>query len=533
MRLLDRPAPPHAAPRVPAERWLTHPVPAARLLVVAGVILLTAFAFWVRVDGLQGWDGTLTVDETRLALAARGILETGLPRLPSGWVYTRGLLATYLTAPSFALLGESDFAARLPAVLAGTALIPVAYLLGRQAAGRLGGLFVAALLAGHPSFVVWSRQAWFYAVYVLAYAAALLFILRAHRTGRATDQLLAGALVGLTAFTHEVGAFLLLPLAIQVGFRLRQERRVSARWLPALGALALAALALIVLWLLVTRLRANSLVGAYGEIEEYLSPSAEWPRIWFYLRMLLDGPGLLLLAALIGAVLALAARRAETLLLWLALLPVFGHAAFLIPRGPQERYGLTLVLVIAVLAAQGVRLAGEAVARRAAWYPGAEALLAGALLTVLLAAHQDVDRAIQRAALSAHEGSWLRAVRAQGIGPADVVMTDVPTIVAWYVGGLDYWLVSRDYEKYTTVSDDLRRDVHTGAVVIRSRSELERLVAEPHAGEPVWVIASGRNYQWGELVNDDLKRSLNRAAVEQINPGDSARILLLHFPSGS
>ena len=105
-----------------------------------------------------------------------------MPRLPSGWVYTRGLLATYLTAPSLALLGATDFAARLPAVLAGTALIPIGYLLGREVAGRLGGLFVAAYLAGHPSLVVWSRQAWFYALYVLIFAAAVLFMLRANRT---------------------------------------------------------------------------------------------------------------------------------------------------------------------------------------------------------------------------------------------------------------------------------------------------------------------------------------------------------------
>jgi hypothetical protein len=82
-----------------------------RLVTAMLLVLVTAGGLWVRVSGLQGWDGTLTVDESRLAMAARGVLESGLPRLPSGWVYTRGLLATYLTAPSLALLGETDFAA--------------------------------------------------------------------------------------------------------------------------------------------------------------------------------------------------------------------------------------------------------------------------------------------------------------------------------------------------------------------------------------------------------------------------------------
>jgi len=510
---------------------------AATLIATAAIVALTATALWIRLDGLSGWDGTLTVDEARLSLAARGVLQTGLPRLPSGWVYTRGLLATYLTAPSFAVLGETDLAARLPSVLEGTALIPVAYLLGRQVAGRVGGLFVAAIVAGHPSFVIWSRQAWFYALYVLLYAAALLFILRAHRTGLARDQLLAGLLTGLTFFAHEVGVFLLLPLGVQIAASLWSTRRQPRRWFAPIAAAGLAGLALLLLWLLVTSLRANSLVGTYGEVEEYLSFAVEGSRVQFYVRAMLDGPGLMLMAALVGAPLALMGRRLDTLLLWLALLPPLLHAAFLIPRGPQERYALTLVLVVAVLAAQGAALVGQSLGRRFRWtsnrWRGHRGHgLVAAVLMVMLAAHQDIGRAIDRAALSPREGSWLRQVRELGIGPDDLVMTDIPTTVAWYIGGLDYWVTSRDFEKYTTRSGDSRRDVHTGAIVVRNRSDFERLVTRVHPGADVWVIASNRNYQWGELVDDELKGYIERSADRRINPGDNLRILLLKLPSG-
>jgi 4-amino-4-deoxy-L-arabinose transferase-like glycosyltransferase len=496
------------------------------------LVILTALAFWVRVDGLQGWDGTLTVDEARLALAARGVLETGLPRLPSGWVYTRGLLATYLVVPSLAFLGESDFAARLPSILEGVALIPVAYLLGREVSRRAGGLFVAALLAGHPSFVIWSRQAWFYALYVLLFAAALLFVLRAHRTGRDRDQVLAAVLVGLTLFAHEVGVFLVVPLSVQVLARLWSDRQHPGRWRAPMAAGAVVGLAGVVLWLLTTMLRADSLVGSYGEIQEYLSPSAEWPRIRFYVRMLLDGPGLLVAAAAMGIPFAVVGRRLDTLLLWLALLPAFLHAAFLIPRGPQERYGLTLVLVIAVLAAQGVWLAAQAAGRRLRWPAPRLTLATSAIFVGMLLAHQDVGRAVERAALSPREGAWLRQARELGIGPTSLVMTDVPTTVAWYIGGLDYWVTSREYEKYATRQDDFQRDVHTGAVIVRSRAEVERLVARAHPGEELWVIASGRSYQWGELVEDELKGYIERSAARRLNPGDNYRILLLSLPSG-
>jgi hypothetical protein len=157
----------------------------------------------------------------------------------------------------------------------------------------------------------------------------------------------------------------------------------------------------------------------------------------------------------------------------------------------------------------------------------------GVVLAVMLAAHQDVRRAVERAALSPREGAWLREARALGIGRDALVMTDIPTVVGWYVGDLDFWVSSKDYEKYTTHVDEVRRDVHTGAILVRSRGEFERLVTRPLAGQQVWVIVSGRNYQWGELVDDDLKTLIDRSASQRVNPGDNTRILLVNLPSGS
>jgi hypothetical protein len=298
------------------------------------------------------------------------------------------------------------------------------------------------------------------------------------------------------------------------------------------------------LWALMTTLRATSLVGAYGELDEYFQPRLLGSNVGFYVRMLLDGPGVLLAAALSGIPLAVARRRLEVLIVWLALLLPFAHAAFVIPRGPQERYGLTLVVVMAVLAAEAVvgwaGVLGARFARRArpgsslSSTPGPEpraqrhrpwpAWAAGATLLVMFLAHQDVARAVDRAALNPREGSWLRELRALGVGPADAVMTDVPTIAGWYIGGLDYWVSSRDYEKYTTRDGDRLRDVHTGAVLIRNRREYERLVGGGDAGGTVWLVASGRSYQWGELVDDDFRRWLESQAAERKNPGDGTRI---------
>src|SRR6266540_895328 len=504
--------------------------PAVATAAVAGLLVATsALALWLRLTGLHGWDGTLSVDEARLALAGRGILEHGVPVLPSGWPYTRGLLASYLVAPSLALLGLTDFAARLPSALAGTALVPVMYALGRSLAGRPAGLFGALFVAGYPPLVAWSREAWLFALYVTVYATALLFILLAHQSGRARDQLLAGALVGLTLFAQELGIFLLVPLGAQVVRRLWCRRADKRAWLAPLAALGLALGAAAVLWVLVTRLRADTLAGPYGEVGDYFSPHLDGAPLRFYLAMLANGRGLVLAAALAGLPFALAWRQGEALMLWLALLPPLAHAVTIIPGGPQERYGLTLMVALLGLAALGVGSLAKWATRRLTHPFAPPALLAWLVFALVLVVHQDLVRPLERGALSSRQGAWLREFRALNPGPEDLVMSDLPTVTGWYLGQLDFWVSSRQYQKYSLRTDDLRRDVHTGAVLIRSVSEFQRLVALPNRGRTLWVVASNRDFQWGELVDDDLKAFLERSASQRISPGDRSRILRIEL----
>jgi 4-amino-4-deoxy-L-arabinose transferase-like glycosyltransferase len=487
------------------------------------VALATAVALAIRLIGLPGWEGTLSVDEARLAMAAHGVAEQGVPMLPSGWIYTRGLLVSYATAPSLALLSGTDFAARLPSVVAGAALVPVMYLLGATVAGRVGGLFAALFVVSYPPLVVWSRQAWLYALYVLLYCVALTWIVRAHRSSRRRDQILAGALVGLTLFAHELGAFLLIPLAAQIVARVRRPDRDLAAIGWSIG-LALGAVCLLVV--LVTALRAPTLAGRYGEIAEYFGPHLEGVPFRFYGRMLADGRWLVLVAALAGLPLALAQRQFESAILWLALLPPFIHAVTIVPEQPQERYGLTFMPVLLLLAALGVqdiaRWAGERF-----HLPVAPRLITAAVLAVTLAAHQNVAAALGRSALSPSDGTWLVEARELGIGPADLVMADLPTVVGWYVGGLDYWITSRDYQKYTVPDGNLLRDLHTGALLVRTRSEFQNLAAQPNQGRTLWIVASGRGYQWHELVDDDLKAYIERSASQRYITPDGFRIYRL------
>jgi 4-amino-4-deoxy-L-arabinose transferase-like glycosyltransferase len=116
-------------------------------LLLAAVLVLRLLAGAFRQAVLDGLDGPLDVDEARLALAADGALQTGLPTMPTGRLYPRGLLNTYLIAGSSALLGRHDFAVRLPSVVAGTLLVPMMFLLGRLLGGTAAGLAAGSFVA--------------------------------------------------------------------------------------------------------------------------------------------------------------------------------------------------------------------------------------------------------------------------------------------------------------------------------------------------------------------------------------------------
>src|SRR5436190_2123730 len=175
-----------------------RPVLASRLLprfgVAAALVALTVAAGYVRLAGLPSVEGGMGRDSTRLALAARGILEHGLPLLPGGLVYTRGLLPAYLEAAAFALVGPSDQAARLPSLLEGALLVPAVYALARGLGGPGVALAAAALVAFSPQLVVKSREAWLYPSFLLWFVLALAWLQRA-RQGRLTDRVLAGMAV--------------------------------------------------------------------------------------------------------------------------------------------------------------------------------------------------------------------------------------------------------------------------------------------------------------------------------------------------
>jgi hypothetical protein len=136
------------------------------------LLFLVVIGLWLRVRHLG--DLALIVDEGIQALAVKGIIENGVPKVDSGYIYTRGLPFLYLQSAAARLFELDPFWLRLPGVIFGAVIIIPTYILGKTLFGRCVGLFAAAVL----SFSVWeielSRYARVYTTFQLMYLISII-----------------------------------------------------------------------------------------------------------------------------------------------------------------------------------------------------------------------------------------------------------------------------------------------------------------------------------------------------------------------
>ena len=128
--------------------------------------------------------------------------------------------------------GSGEFGLRSLSALAGTATIPVAFLLGAELRGRRTGLLAAALVAVNPMLLWYSQEARAYALLTLLCAVSLLFFLRGRRGGQRPDFVLWGVASGLALATHY---FAIFPIFVEALLLVRRQRRASWVGLGVVG----------------------------------------------------------------------------------------------------------------------------------------------------------------------------------------------------------------------------------------------------------------------------------------------------------
>lgn len=225
-----------ASEALPVARWERVLVLAAMTLVfVLGTARLSAPSLWH--------------DELVHVFVAKSITQTLQPRLPGGALYANANAYNYVLAGFIALLGDGEFAVRLPSALFAALNVLLTYVLVRKLLGRQTALVAAFMLAVSPWSVGWSREARFYAMQQSCYLLMLLLAwqaLQAETPRRAVTSALGGSVAFATGVLTSIHSVLFLaPVAVYAALRAAWDRRLWSRWVLAcvliavLGATAL------------------------------------------------------------------------------------------------------------------------------------------------------------------------------------------------------------------------------------------------------------------------------------------------------
>ena len=254
-----------------------------------------------------------------------------------------------------------------------------------------------------------------------------------------------------------------------------------------------------------------------GTVSQILGLLLGWPSVRAYIAAAAFSQAALLIAACgLGAGLWRLAHRQPvpdhllflTLGAWLPLLQI-GYFKW----DPAPRYiegQLMPVLIVAFASLQWAWKVSGAALRATARRSGALRAAAAALLCLLVIDPVRLPAAVNPtyAHYPDHKGA-AEFVKSQHPGPDDIIIAEDALMQTYYLGHVDYWLQDREM-----AAQFLRRvngrwvDEYTGAPLIGSGAQLERLVADRDRGA-IYVIGSGEGQQDGRK----LMRGLGIAQV--------------------
>ncbi len=225
-----------AHPAIAGRDWRRWSALGALCLVAAALRMATSRGLWV--------DEAISVRQAQLPLGTMlaDVRESDVhPPLHHSMLWA-----------TVRLFGASEFAARLPSLIAGVAIVPVMAWTGRLLYDRRTG-WVAAVLAAIAPFAVWySQEARMYSLFMLLAALAIGVQVRTLRHGETRDWVIFGAVTAAMLWTQY---FAVLPVLVQqaaFGAVLWRERHDHARrrllvrgWLISTAVVAVAMLPLL------------------------------------------------------------------------------------------------------------------------------------------------------------------------------------------------------------------------------------------------------------------------------------------------
>lgn len=180
------------------------------------LILTLWFAFGLRLAHLL--QTNRIVDEYTSMLSIQGILEQGIPILPSGRFYgPKGLLHGYVGAFSALVFGSSELALCFQSIVAGVIAVCYIYRVGRDWFSPAVGVSAAVALTWVPSAVQWGGRVRMYSLWQLLTLIGVHLILNGYLRRLDRWARVIGILaMMLSVLTHTLALFVLGGLVVGV-----------------------------------------------------------------------------------------------------------------------------------------------------------------------------------------------------------------------------------------------------------------------------------------------------------------------------
>lgn len=302
--------------------------------------------------------------------------------------------------------------------------------------------------------------------------------------------LLAGLLLQLKLYYH-IG-FILFVAAAVVARRFGGPRVWRRFRIFALGSGLLALI------------HFSLLASTPGSLKKVIGALVGQPSVWPYVRIIefSEVAGVLAIAAVAWGLWRLMKRRRVTDYVLFAVLavwiPMFTIGFFVWSMPPRYTVAslLPMMLCAFAFAQKGTDwLQAKAAARNITVLKDRPAqLLAVAATTALVVNPMEVAATVNSGYESHpdHKGA-AEFMKAQNIVDADVILAEDVLQQTYYLGRVDYWLMSRNHaRRYVELKNGRIQDFYTGAGVISSAAMLEDLLRNER-GHRIFVIGSGEN----------------------------------------
>ena len=169
-------------------------------------VALGILALFIRAPGLGKW--CITLDEFYYSQPVSFILEKGIPELPGGGYYTRGILLQYLTVLPVLVFEKWEFAIRLLPLVFGCLTISLYFMVSKLFLPTIPALLSSIIILLSSWHIEFSRFARFYTPFQFLFFLFIFLFYKGYWQNRRRYQVLSWFTAFLSVFVYEGAIFL-------------------------------------------------------------------------------------------------------------------------------------------------------------------------------------------------------------------------------------------------------------------------------------------------------------------------------------